>query len=167
MRFWHEFIENKRLVSFALSLVVTFGVFGADLLTKFCVEQKIAPGMQVPVTSFFNLVFHFNTGVTFGFLSKTGDVFPHALTMVALFIVVALVLWMWHSGDQPWVQKGLALIVGGAMGNIYDRAIYGGVRDFLDFHMLGWHWPAFNLADACIVIGAGLIILEGMFHPKK
>ena len=62
---------------------------------------------------------------------------------------------------------GLALILGGALGNVIDRLRFGQVVDFLDFHALGWHWPAFNLADSAITVGAALLILEGVFHEKR
>lgn len=159
--------HHKRTWAFLLAVLVAGVVFVADQLTKGWIEARVVQGMVVPITSHFNLVFHYNTGVTFGFLSDSGTINPNALSFLAVLVVSLLVYWLWSSAQQKYVGVGLALIIGGALGNIADRINYGGVRDFLDFHYNSWHWPAFNLADSCIVIGVGLIILETFLKPTR
>ena len=121
------------------------------------------PPKVIPITTFFNLVLGRNTGVSFGLL---GDAPPWLLMVSGLAIAVGLVIWMSRTESQL-TTIGLGLIIGGAMGNILDRLLLGGVIDFLDFYVGQWHWPSFNMADVGIVCGAGLLLLEGSPSEKK
>ena len=139
----------------------------ADQLTKWLVLARFAPGERIELTGFFNLVLVFNKGAAFSFLADApGWQTPLlvAFSLVAAVIVSVLLL---RSPPQPMFCGGLALILGGALGNVIDRLRFGQVVDFLDFHAFGWHWPAFNVADSAIAVGAGLLILEGFFHEKR
>lgn len=119
----------------------------------------------IEVTSFFNLVMVLNRGVSFGMLSQPGELMPWILKGVALMIVVVLVRWLHRCADR-WVALALGLIIGGATGNIIDRARFGGVVDFLDFHVGVYHWPAFNVADASICCGVMLLLWDGLLRSK-
>ena len=111
-----------------------------------------------------NLVLVRNHGVSFGMLS--GVVPWWALILLSLAIVAALAVWLWRSQGQA-VSVALGLIIGGALGNVFDRARFQAVTDFLDFHVAAYHWPAFNLADVAVVCGAALLMLDGFRAGRK
>jgi len=147
---------------FCLSAVVI--VF--DYLTKILVLKAFAPGESRAVTEFFNLVLVYNTGAAFSFLAGAQGwqtLFFAAIAVVASAVIGFLIVK--HSGKTLFCS-GLALILGGALGNLYDRLVYGKVVDFLDFHAAGWHFPAFNVADSAITVGAGILILESFMHHE-
>ena len=136
----------------------------ADQLAKWAVLGAFAPGERLTLTGFFNLVLVFNKGAAFSFLAGApGWQTPLFVTVAAVAIVVVSVLLVRSPGD-PVMRAGLALILGGALGNLIDRLRYGQVVDFLDFHAFGWHWPAFNVADSAITVGAALLIFESLLH---
>ena len=129
-----------------------------------CIDQAVKtlmlaalpqPGSGWAVTGFFNLVHVRNHGVGFGMMS---GIEPWALIVFSLSVVCILVVWMGRAHDR-FTAAALGLTVGGAVGNVADRALSGAVFDFLDFHAFGYHWPAFNVADSAIVLGvAGLLV---------
>ncbi|CCD38238.1 Lipoprotein signal peptidase [Candidatus Paraburkholderia kirkii UZHbot1] len=131
-----------------------------DQLTKIAVQKVCAYGVPHALTPFFNLLLVYNRGAAFSFLAAAGGWQRWAFT--ALGVVAALVicyLLKRHSGQRMFCTA-LSLIMGGAIGNVIDRLAYGHVIDFLDFHVNAWHWPAFNLADSAITIGAVLLIFD-------
>ena len=117
------------------------------------------------VTPFFNLVMVWNRGVSFGMFSDHPNWMPTILTVVAVAITGFLFTWMWKEKKQ-FTIIALALVIGGAIGNVVDRIRFGAVVDFLDFHAFGYHWPAFNIADAAIFIGVVLLLIETIVEPK-
>ncbi len=117
------------------------------------------PPTIIPVTSFFNLVSAWNTGVSFSLFAGGPDFTRWILVVVALGIVGFMANWL-HKADQKALAIGLGLVIGGAIGNVIDRIVHGAVKDFLDFYVGGWHWPAFNLADSFISVGVALIVLD-------
>jgi len=132
----------------------------ADRLTKLWVLETFAPGERLSVTGFFNLVLVFNKGAAFSFLAgASGWQTPVFAAISSIAAVVITVLILRNAGNRM-LCAALGLILGGALGNLWDRLLWGHVVDFLDFHAAGWHWPAFNVADSAITIGAGLLILE-------
>jgi len=136
----------------------------ADRLTKLAVLDVFVPGERVVVTGFFNLVLVFNRGAAFSFLAGADgwqSLLFAAIAIVAALVVSAIILRM---PGRRLLCTGLALILGGALGNLVDRLLYGHVVDFVDLHAFGWHWPAFNVADSGITVGAGLVLLEGFLH---
>jgi signal peptidase II len=141
---------------FAIAAVVVV----LDQLTKWLALAQLAPGQPIEVTGFFNLALAFNRGAAFSFLATAGGwqgvVF--ALLAVAAALVISLLLW--RNPARRLFCGGLALILGGALGNLVDRLRLGAVVDFLDFHAFGWHWPTFNVADSAITLGAALLILD-------
>ncbi|WP_321913967.1 MULTISPECIES: signal peptidase II [unclassified Paraburkholderia] len=132
----------------------------ADQLTKIAINKVFSYGEGRVITPFFNLVLVYNKGAAFSFLSAAGGWQRWAFT--ALGVVAALVICylLKRHATQKLFCTALALIMGGALGNVIDRLLYGHVIDFLDFHVGGWHWPAFNLADSAICIGAALLVFD-------
>ena len=134
-----------------------------DQASKHAVSSNLRPGEVREITGFFNLVLTYNRGAAFSFLSEAGG-WQRALfigiAVVAVAVIVALLAK--HAGEGLFCA-GLALILGGALGNVWDRVVLGHVVDFLDFHAFGWHFWAFNAADSAITVGAGLVILDGLW----
>ena len=140
----------------------------ADQLTKWLVLAYFSgrPPRE-EITGFFNLVLVFNKGAAFSFLAQAqGWQTPllAAFAVAAALIVSVLIV---RNPAKLLLCAGLAAILGGALGNLVDRLRFGQVVDFLDFHALGWHWPAFNVADSAITLGAALLILEGFLHHEE
>ena len=133
-----------------------------DQASKWAVLAWLAE--PVRVTPFFNLVLVWNRGVSFGMLAGAGV--PWVLSGLALAVVVALTVWLRRTDSVP-VGVGLGLVIGGALGNVIDRIRFGAVVDFLDFHAMGWHWPAFNVADSAICLGAVVLLADGLFAPRR
>jgi signal peptidase II len=145
---------------FCLSAVV----IAFDFLTKLLMLRAFAPGERREVTEFFNLVLVFNKGAAFSFLAGAEGWQTRAFAAIAVAASVIIAFLIVRHGNKTLLCAGLALILGGALGNLVDRLAYGHVVDFLDFHTLGWHWPAFNVADSGITVGAALLILESFLH---
>ncbi len=151
-----------------LGLAVAALVFAADRLSKALLLDLLREhGPVVELTPFFNLVMVWNRGVSFG-MFQSGETGRWLLSALALAIVVGLVVWL-RRAEPWWLAAGLGGVIGGALGNVCDRLWYdeGAVADFFDFHVAGWHWPAFNIADAAIVVGVGLILLEALLARGK
>src|SRR3954462_4357051 len=136
----------------------------ADQLVKGAVLARFAPGEALQATPFFNIVLVFNKGAAFSFLAReAGWQTPVLVTFALLASVVVAVLIVRNPGKTLFCGS-LAAILGGALGNAIDRLRFGYVVDFLDFHAFGWHWPAFNVADSAITVGAVLLILDGLLR---
>ena len=135
-------------------------VLASDQWTKWwIVFHVMQPPQVIEITPFFNLVMGWNYGVSFGMLSSVPELSAWFLPCVVLAIVAGLLIWLFRV-DQLSQAIGLGLIIGGAIGNLIDRFRFGAVADFLDFHVWGFHWPAFNIADSAITIGAVALILN-------
>ena len=147
-------------------LALAIGIVLFDQLTKYAVEQAFAVHEVKEITSFFNLVLVYNRGAAFSFLSDAGGWQREFFIAVAV-IASGWIVWLLrkHTGETLFCL-GLALILGGALGNVIDRVLVGGVVDFLDFHAFGYHWPAFNVADIGISCGAAALIWDS-FRPKQ
>ena len=144
---------------FALAAVILV----ADQVTKWIILNDVmAPPRVIEVTEFFNLVLVWNQGVSFGMFGDGGDTQRWVLIGVALAISLGLSVWLLRVGSR-WVGLALGAIIGGAIGNVIDRFAYGAVADFLDFHVAGYHWPAFNVADSAITLGVVALLLDGVF----
>ena len=139
----------------------------ADQVTKTLILDSYRLGDATTITSFFNIVRAHNTGAAFSFLAQAGGwqrwFFTGFGVLAALFIVWQLRA---HPG-QKLFSFALASILGGAVGNVIDRVLYGYVVDFLDFHAAGWHFPAFNVADAGISVGAALLIVDELLRVRR
>jgi signal peptidase II len=150
-----------------LGLVVAFLLLGLDQLTKWVALDLLdLAARPITVTPFFNLVMVWNRGVSFGMLNGVGALTPWLLPGLAVGVVIVLLFWLKRS-EHALMAVGLGMVIGGALGNVIDRLRYGAVVDFLDFHLAGYHWPAFNVADAGICVGAGLILVDGLLAPRR
>ncbi len=152
---------------FRLGLLMMALVLIADQVTKYwIVEVVMQPPRIIPVTSFFNLVMGWNPGVSFGLFDEHGGDGVAILVGVAVCVVIALAVWLWKVREAH-IGIAIGLIIGGALGNVIDRLRFGAVADFLDFHVAGWHWPAFNVADSGITLGACLIVVDALLLRER
>jgi len=159
----HDATTRARNLSRLLSVVIALLVISVDQVTKAMVERSMPEGRLVPVLpGFFNLTHTTNTGVAFGVFSGSPAPWKTALLIVvSVLLIVAMVSFVWRSRELHWeASVGLALVLGGAISNVADRIRAGQVVDFLDFYWRGYHWPAFNLADSAIVVGAGFLVIQ-------
>jgi signal peptidase II len=124
-------------------------------------------GESLPVTSFFNLVLAYNKGAAFSFLAEQAGWQRYFFTGISIAATLFILYLLRRHAGRRLFCWALALILGGAIGNLIDRIMYGHVIDFLDFHVLNWHWPAFNVADSAICIGAILFVVDELRRVKK
>jgi signal peptidase II len=157
---------SNRPVALGLSLAAL--VVALDQAVKYYVLAVLMqPAPQViPVTPFFNFVMVWNTGVSFGMFSGLAQWMPYLLSVVAIGIAIFLVVWL-RRIERALVVVALGFVIGGALGNVIDRVRFGAVADFLDFHAFGWHFWAFNIADAGISVGVALLIIDGLFRTQE
>ena len=151
------------LVDQASKWAILEGVFGLPFLglpfASFPWERP------VEITGFFNLVTVWNRGVSFGLFANDHGLGPYILSGVAIAISAFLVHLLRQSPDRLGIVA-YGMVIGGALGNVIDRLRFGAVFDFLDFHVAGWHWPAFNVADSCIFLGVCLILYDGLVAKR-
>ncbi|MCX7354546.1 MAG: signal peptidase II [Alphaproteobacteria bacterium] len=147
-------------------LLIAVFIVALDQASKWWLLELMGRDPRViEVTPFFNLVLGLNRGVSFG-LFDSAEMGPWPFLLLAAAITVALLVWLAKAG-QRWTATALGLIIGGAVGNAIDRVRFGGVVDFLDFHALGRHWPAFNVADSAICIGVIMILIESLLARRR
>ena len=156
---------RHRHLSIGIYTMAAIGL--ADQISKNLVLQHMGEAVRaIPVSAFLNLVLVWNKGVTFGiFGHETQHYIPYILIGVAALILFLLGRWLWRT-RSTLVALALGAIMGGAVGNIIDRVRYGAVADWLDFYYRDYHWYAFNIADAAIVTGVALLLLDGMVRGK-
>jgi len=148
-------------------LGLAIGIILIDQLTKITIEQRFQFGDVKPVTGFFNVVLAYNKGAAFSFLASASGWQGGFLIAIAIAASVFILYLLARHGHQRLFALALAMILGGAVGNVIDRIVYGHVIDFLDFHWGDWHWPAFNLADSAIVGGAALLIVDELRRVRR
>jgi signal peptidase II len=142
-------------------------VLAFDQASKYWLIGLLAetPG-GIEIAPFFSLVLVWNKGISFGLFGQTGAELAQVLVALALLVVGILLLWL-GTARRYWPASALGLVIGGALGNIVDRVRYGAVADFFDLHWLGYHWPAFNLADTAIVVGVVMLLIDGLSAKAK
>jgi signal peptidase II len=140
-------------------LWVSAAVIAADYATKVAMMAAFRPGEERAFASFFSLVLTFNTGAAFSMFADADGWQRWFFAAVAVAAAVAIA-WLLRRGGSALYCLGLALILGGALGNLHDRLTLGKVVDFLLFHYDRWAWPAFNVADSAITVGAALLIAD-------
>ncbi|OKP03478.1 signal peptidase II [Xenorhabdus eapokensis] len=132
-----------------------------DLGSKHLVLQHFTLYESIPLIPYFNLTYAQNLGAAFSFLADKGGWQRWFFALVAVAITVILLVMMYRSNAKQKLSNiAYALVIGGALGNLFDRLVHGFVVDFIDFYVGEWHWPTFNIADSAICIGAALIIIE-------
>lgn len=144
-----------------LGAIVAVAALALDQATKFAALAWMRIGQPIPAAPILDLRLGFNEGVSFGMLAGLFAGRPWAPIGLAVCIVVALAVWL-SRVDNAQEAVGLGAVIGGALGNVADRTRLGAVVDFLDFHVAGYHWPAFNLGDAAIVVGVTLLLTTGL-----
>jgi signal peptidase II len=141
-------------------------VIAIDLGTKAIATAMLTYGNPVPVLPSFNLTLLHNTGAAFSFLADAAGWQRWFFVTLAVVVCVVLVGWLRKlKAHETWTAIAIVLILGGAIGNVYDRVVHGYVVDFLHFYWQDWHFPAFNLADTAITIGAAMMILDAFRKP--
>lgn len=150
----------KRLPRIGLAVAVVAVIL--DQISKPLMRQWLADG-DVQIGPFISLVSAWNKGVGFSLLTMSQASGPYVLSALALVIAAVMTFWLFRTHRLvPAISLGL--IIGGALGNVIDRLRLGAVFDFIDVHVAGYHWPAFNLADSALSIGVALLIIDGLFE---
>jgi signal peptidase II len=159
--------ESKQLWWYA---ALAAGLIGLDRVTKIAVASWMPLYDSKPVIGgFFDLVHTRNTGIAFSLFADAGPFVKDVLIPLFSMVAVGMVLYLlWKSAPlSRRMRWALVLILAGAAGNLYDRFVYGYVVDFLDVYVGSYHWPAFNVADSCITIGAGLLLLDSVLGGAR
>ncbi len=174
----------------SVALLISLFLIAADQLSKWSVAELLlrpkiegagppkgfmewyaAPPPRLPfaeteITSFFNLVIVWNKGISFGLFNQDADYGPWILIGLSLAITAIFLVLLLRGPSSRLQSLGIALIIGGALGNVIDRFRFGAVFDFLDFHLGDYHWPAFNIGDSCICIGVAALVVQTIFFEK-
>lgn len=182
MSYW-KLSSSKSIVGFSLALdVIILDQISKWLILEFVMRKQIQPNASsmglwdwlvdapsrfpfasVEILPFFNLTMVWNEGISFGLFHGSG-----IWILSALALVITAVFSVWLTRATGWLQAvSLAMVIGGAIGNVIDRFRFGAVADFFDFHVMGWHYPAFNVADCGITVGIALLVLDGIFFEPK
>ena len=152
-------------------LLLSLVVVGLDQLSKYWALGALTLHSPQPVVPHFDLTLVFNQGAAFSFLSDAGGWQRWFFVVLATLVSVILVVWILRLGrGQRWLGGALALVLGGAVGNLIDRVRFGHVVDFIDLYYQGYHWPAFNIADSAITAGAVMLLIDAFFlagRPEK
>ncbi len=138
-----------------------------DQVTKITMSRLLVYGQSEVITPYFNLVMVYNQGAAFSFLANSGGWQRWFFSGLAFVVSLAIIWMLWKNASQRLFCWSLSLILGGAVGNLIDRLIYGHVIDFLDFHIGTLHWPAFNVADSAITLGAALFVLDELRRVNR
>ena len=148
-------------------VLLALGVLIADQMTKWWAQMSLPMAQPIKVTDFLNWFLIYNPGAAFSFLSQAGGWQRWFFTVIGI-VAAIVIIWLLQKNthDRPFCLA-LSLILGGAIGNVIDRLLYGAVVDFIDVHYDGWHWPAFNIADSAISIGATLIVINEIRRAIK
>ncbi len=155
--------NNSLLPWLGISLIVLL----LDQLSKITIVKLFHYGESRPVTGFFNLVLVYNKGAAFSFLATESGWQRHLFTAIGIAAAIYIIYLLRKHAGQRMFCWALALILGGAIGNVIDRIVYGHVIDFLDVFVGNWHWPAFNIADSAICVGAVLFVLDELRRVGK
>ena len=151
----------------SLNLTAISIIFLIDRLTKLYILKlaEIENSVDIYLTSYLNLYLIWNKGIAFGLLSMNESMIYNIITLIIGIIIIVILIMLWRNDN---IQRYfLILIVGGALGNFYDRIIYTAVPDFIDLHFKGFHWFVFNVADIFITVGVFCLILVELFYNNK
>lgn len=163
MQFFGQSLHKAQLKWMWLAVFV----IALDLATKMVAEHFLTYAQPVYVLPVFDLTLLYNKGAAFSFLANESGWQRWFFTVIAVGVSIALTIWlMTLKSAEKWISIALVLIIGGALGNLYDRLAYGHVVDFLHFHWGPHYFPAFNIADTAITIGAGMLIIDSLFLSK-
>lgn len=139
-----------------------------DQISKYWLSHHFFLGETKPILPFFNLVLAHNQGAAFSFLSHAGNLASFMFATIAAIVSIGIIIWLYRlPKDKIWYAIALAFILGGALGNLIDRIHYGYVIDFIEVYYQQWYFPAFNLADSAITLGAVILIIDLIFSKKS
>ena len=139
-----------------------------DQVTKWVADRSLELHVQVPVMPSFNFTLVYNTGAAFSFLSGAGGWQRWFFSLLAILICIVIVIWLKRlNAHEKWMAVGLSLVLGGALGNLIDRLLYGYVVDFIQWYYKGFYWPTFNIADSAITVGATILVIYNVFFQKQ
>ena len=157
---------NTRFITW---MVVALAIIAADQLTKWAIIEWVSLYEKVPLNSFINLTHQRNTGAAFSFLADAGGWQRWFFVALSAVVSCVIVVWLWRIRDQGQtvLAAGLALVLGGAVGNLIDRIMLGYVTDFIQVWFGNWAFPSFNIADAGITVGAALLIIDALFFSGR
>lgn len=150
-------------------LILSFVIVASDQFTKYLVVDNLVEFERINLLPIFDLVRYHNTGAAFSLLADAGGWQHWLFTVIAIAVSAGIVWYQWSLPKQGCrtLATGLALVLGGAVGNLIDRLMQGYVVDFLLVYYRDWHWPAFNVADSAITVGVTLIIVDSVFFERK
>lgn len=155
---------KKKLIQKNELLLIWLGIAALivllDQLSKIFILNLLSTDPSIPISHFFNLALAYNTGAAFSFLANGTGWQRYLLSFIGVIATLVILYLLNRHREQRLFCCALSLILGGAIGNLIDRMMYGYVIDFLDFYIKSWHWPTFNIADSAITIGATLFILD-------
>ncbi len=153
--------KNKWFSLSALIIIV-------DQITKYAASSMLLMHEPVAVLPFFNFTLMHNTGAAFSFLADQGGWQRWFFAVLALVVSIVLAVWLYRlKTHEKWLAMALSLVLGGAIGNLIDRVYYGYVIDFIDVYYNAWHWPAFNIADSAISVGAVMLVIDAFRNKEK
>lgn len=158
---------SKWLVSEAMLRQITEGAAEPkSLLDWYVAPPPPLPFSAIEISPFFNLVVVWNRGISFGLFNHDSPYGAWLLIGLSLLITSVFLIWLLRGSLSAFQSLGVSFIIGGALGNVIDRFRFGAVFDFLDFHLGGYHWPAFNVADSAICVGVAILIAHAIFFDK-
>lgn len=161
--FQRHIVETGVIKWYALAVVLVL----LDQGTKYLADSLLSYGQPVPVLPILNITLHYNTGAAFSFLSEAGGWQRWFFIVVSSLVSVALLVWIGLvKNQQKLLTFSLVMILAGALGNLVDRVALGYVVDFVSLHWNNYYFPAFNVADACITVGAASMLLDMVLHPE-
>jgi signal peptidase II len=154
---------------FVIWMLVAIVVAVADQVTKWAIVEWVPLYDRVPINSFINLTHQKNSGAAFSFLADAGGWQRWFFVALASAVSVVIAVWLWRirNAGQTVLSAGLALVLGGAIGNLVDRILLGHVTDFIQVWFGSWAFPSFNIADAGISVGAALLIIDALFFSGR
>jgi len=156
-------MQYKNLSWLWISMIIVI----LDRLSKSWIIEHLSLGQSIKVFPFFNIIYTYNRGAAFSFLNEAGGWQAWLFVIIAIGVSIFIIFWLFRLTKKQTLGKlSLALILGGTIGNLYDRIMYKHVIDFLDFYISSWHYPVFNVADSAICIGAIILIIELIWKRK-
>ena len=160
-------MNRSKLKNFSLNFIILSSIFLIDRISKIYILKlaEIESSVDIYITSYLNLFLIWNKGIAFGLLSMNESMIYNIITCMIGLIIIVILFMMWKNNN---IQRYfLALIAGGALGNLYDRIVYTAVPDFIDLHFQEFHWFVFNVADIFITVGVFCLILVELFYNDK
>jgi len=161
--------QGNGVKSFSIWIALSLLVVAFDHLTKWMIVKWVPMYDKIPINSFINITHQRNTGAAFSFLADAGGWQKWFFIVLAVAVSAFIVTWLWRirTAGQVVLSAGLALVLGGAIGNVIDRIVRDSVVDFIQVLIAGWPFPSFNIADSAITVGAAFLIIDALFFSGR